>query len=231
LQRETAILWFAANLKPYDLTGGVYFTFGVAGRGFGQAPFAPSPLTATEVLDQEFDGVVGHPIRRAVAQTFPGQWMWDELDASLEILPQPRPDFDSRRALLAHLDTLTGALRTWPHDQVVFGHNGPPDTEPFSPEERDDALSAIGDAKQAIEQDGEQAKAKFEQAWARVRPLLSKLSGWLMARGDDFCKALATSAGEAVGKKLPWLVIVYFNSSKIWHEIDVITKLAEHFLK
>ncbi|MGN6150347.1 MAG: hypothetical protein ACTHPD_17575 [Rhizomicrobium sp.] len=84
-QLATATYWFRSNFRPYELPRGKYFSFGPGGPGFGAGAFAPSPIYAAQVIDEEFGDTIRDTVRKELTEKFFGRWMWvDSTDDVLE---------------------------------------------------------------------------------------------------------------------------------------------------
>jgi hypothetical protein len=230
IQAETGFLWFVSNLKQYDLSGGKYFTFGVPGRGFGQAPFAPAPMSSKLVLDQEFGEVLPVEIRHNIGESLPGDWMWDEIDESLVPSEPPAADFDFAHAIITRLTLIEQALRLSAEVQAGIGHNRSPGERPLSEAEQEQALAALRQAKEAIAASSEMGNVEFKKAWNNFLPVLPRLGNWLLARSDDFGTEFAKAAGKSLGEKAPAILFRSTAIAIILHEAAQINDLAHYFI-
>lgn len=140
VQRQTAFLWFVANLQPFPAPGVTYFGFsgpatspapfildqssldgpdvldGSIG-GFGQGVFAPPNGNARQFLDEEFKEIIPAEVLDQLAAALPGRWSWiDESD------PAPAsPELDN--PLPRELARLARALETVAVPRGGYGHN------------------------------------------------------------------------------------------------------------
>ncbi len=224
-QRATLAFWFLCNLKPYDLTGGHYFSFGVPGRGFGEAPWAPTPVVAAAPIDAEFSEIVDDEQRSAVAKMFPGEWMWIEPPSQPGATsPQElRSAGDLQAELLTRLDQLADDLRRLVPDHGGMGHNLPPDELPVTLEEQAAGLTAIERTLTAVAS-GDARDA--ESRWSDVRPYLEGVRSWLAARLND----LAIEGFKSVGKKLGTLTVMAL-AAQLEHNSHVIQQLLTALAK
>jgi hypothetical protein len=138
IQRETALFWFISNLKPYELGPGPWFGFGNEKSssaqtgtgprdsgdpsigGFGQASFAPSPLQAGPILQEQFGEDLPDDWIRALGVALEGNWMWIEQRISVERVDDAPP---SRSNLQAGLNDLEDFVRKCTPIHGGIGHN------------------------------------------------------------------------------------------------------------
>ena len=171
VQQETALFWFWSNLKPYDLTGGHYFAFDTPGQGWGQAPFAPSRVSALSAIDSEFGGILNESLRRNLGDSLGGSWMWIEDDPVSAPASELQTSADLRSAILTGLDDLAAAIRQLAPAHGRIGHNGPPDELPLTPQEQAEALDTIEQTKAGLAAGGADGATLVKSEWARFAAL------------------------------------------------------------
>ena len=180
VQRETALFWFWSNLKPYDLSDGYYFSFDTPGQGFDQAPFAPSPISASDAIDSEFMGILSESLRHNLGETLSGGWMWIEGDIAPTSISDLHTSTDLQNTILTGLDDLAAAVRQLAPGHGRMGHNGPPDELPLTSQEQDEALDAIEQVKTGLAAGGTDGALLVRAGWAHFAHVSGKLGNWAL---------------------------------------------------
>ena len=226
IQRETVLFWFLLNLKPFDLSSGRWFAFDTPGRGFGQAAFAPSPLKAIDVVNDQFGDVLDASFLQEVVSALPGNWMWDEVTHSTE--PGAiRHSADARQETLLHLDLLKAAIDRLATNHGGMGHNLAPADELLTTQERLATLEAVARTRAGVTAGDAAGLETARTAWLSIAPIAEKLGHWLLARTDDFGTEFSKGAGKSLGEKLPVYTLRMLAAAGVWHEIKIV---AEHLL-
>lgn len=198
VQRETALIWFLANLEPFKLGPGPWFAFDVPGAGFGQGYWAPSPLVAGSVLREQFEGVLPDDLIQAIGAALGNDWMWIEPQAST----QPVGGGASSKAQLqADLDGIESIIRSLVPEHGGIGHNAPDGEEPLTPAEHAAALNSISRIRAGLA--AEPAKAADVKAGALgLAEIGQKLGRYCLTQADTF----VTESNKAVAQKVPHLL-------------------------
>jgi hypothetical protein len=70
---------------------------------------------------------------------------------------------------------------------------------------------------------------QLQTVWSGFVPLAAKLGGWALKQADVFVSGIADEGGKAIGKKLPYLIVL---AAGIWIDhtraSDLIEKLLPH---
>lgn len=228
VQRETALFWFLLNLKPFDLRGGRWFMFDAPGRGFGQAPFAPSPLKAIDVLSGQFGDLLSMDLLQEVSEELAGEWMWEETVRALVPRDAALDQAEARREILAHLDMLTAAIEKLAPDYGGTGHNQPPADEPLTADERRLTLEMVDRAKAGVAAGDRAGLNMAQSAWSSLTPVAEKLGNWLLQRVNDFGTEFAKGAGKSLGEKLPIYALRIIAAAAVWHEVKIVAEQLLH---
>ena len=179
VQQETALVWFLANLKPYDLSGnGPY-----GALNYAPGPYAPSPARAFHALDGEFKGVLPEQLILSIGSTLGNNWMW--IDEPPFERPQPENKGQFEVALLKALAQLSANIERLYTPHGGIGHNHPPNDVPLSPDEQAEALQTIEEVKAAIKD-----PPKMKKAWSALQPALLKIGAWSVAQIATFSEGL-----------------------------------------
>ncbi len=123
LQTEVVWTWFNANFEPFN-ENGPWFRLDDPDWGFGKGQLAPEHRTASDILAEEFQGVVANPVVGEVARLLAARSRFWTL---VERPPEPEPASPQAvvRAALARL--MTAAASDTTDSPGGMGHNqGPP---------------------------------------------------------------------------------------------------------
>ena len=222
IQRDTALFWFASNLKPYS---GPWFSFdGAAGTGFDQAKFAPAPLDAHDVLHSEFDGVLREELVGALGAFLGADWMWKEPFAFTG--DHVASGTANAAILLMQLDEVTDHLRHLGPRRGGIGDNHP--DGPLTEEEQTDALNAVETIRAAVTKGAEVTAEWLKATWIPVARAAEKTGAWAGQLLATFVSDILREGGPAIGKKLPQLIIF---GVAITACTPLVFRLAEAFLK
>lgn len=244
IQRETMAVWYLANFVPAT---GTYFGFAEAQPTPGSAVLNTSPLNAfalnsfprvagfgqgtwfsggraPELLRAEFRENVTADAVSAVATVFEGLWEWKPEEPATTFSTSE----DVRAAITGALDAFEArfkAMTTPEHGGM--GHNGPPEDEPVTSEEKVVVLRAVSDLRMAVSSGSGQSI--LAAVWTGTAAITTKLGGWVLKQVDAFVNSFMPAAGKALGEKLPYLLIaavdVYYEGAHITDLIAVLLKL------
>ena len=214
IQRETALVWFTSNLESFQLGSGPWFGFAETGLplsapgggpigsvpigGFGQGPFAPSPLPAHAVLRQQFEGDLPEALIQALGTALGDDWMWIEPGATAQ---PSEDDAPSKADLQADLDAVEEIIRSLVPQHGEIGHNGPEGTGPLTASEQAVALDAICRIRAGIAADPTQAD-EVKAGTLQLSGTWNRLGIYVLKQADAFI----TEANKAVAQKVPHLM-------------------------
>lgn len=222
-QRNVACFWFLSNFKSYDLSDGKWFSFAGNGAGFGQAPFAPSPLTSEDAIDGEFSNCISIETRRSVAEMFPGNWMWiEDTFTDRRILDDPVSPAELQLYLLAKLDELASQVQRLGASEGGLGHNWASAEMPLTSQDQDAVLDEIEKAKDAITSKDKVGIALFREYLALIS---AKLGSWIASKLDVFVTSFAKSAGTALGQ--PISIGLLGMCIHLWHNSQAVDELLK----
>jgi hypothetical protein len=222
IQQETILFWFALNLRPYDLSGGPWFTFNSQNAGYGRAFLAPSPVSASEAIDREFGDILDPATGEAIAGERPGQWMWNGPPPQLP-LQRDVGDAEFRQEVLRRLGAFERVLEQLSGAPAGVGHNSG-EAAPLSREELDVAREAVAATRAQVAQAA--APENVARAWEPVRPILGKLVCWISSKVD----LLASEAVKSIGQRSGELILVWMVLNAVQHG-NVIEQLLRLILK
>jgi hypothetical protein len=212
VQRETALVWFTANLKPFELGPGPWFGFAEAVlptaipapiggpriAGFDEGFWAPSPLRAGDVLKEQFEGDLPDALIQALGAALGDNWMWMEPETPA----QPDDDVQSSKsALQADLDAVEDIIRSFIPAHGGIGHNAPDEEAPLTAEEHAVALAAIGRIRAGLAAEPTSAD-EVKAGTLGLAEVWQKLGRYVLKQADLFI----TEANKAVAQKVPHLL-------------------------
>jgi len=230
LQRETGIIWFLSNLRPYNLAGGPWLHFDAPGKGWNQGYWAPSPLKAAPILRQEFGQVLGPEVIAGLADSLQGDWMWVERGAAVfavsSDVPQDRDEVVS--GILARLDGIEAALNALAPAHGSIGHNRPPEDLPLAEEDREAGLAAVATIREAAANAFRVILPAVKAAIDRLSKIMDHAGRFLLAQASTFCTAAATAAGAAEGAALQPEIHHY--AAELWHNCQHLFALLERVM-
>lgn len=242
VQRETVMVWFALNFETYDLRkGGPYIGFGRKGSAvWGEGTFAPSPLSAVDILLAEFGETIPHVTLREIAEEIPGQWMHrTNLGPITPPVPSSGEVFSLLRSEFARFESIIRELGTRSVDGMgpdMRGHNNPPeDDAPLTGGEKETVLTNIGKAKEAIAEGTQHDIGRLKAAWSNISPIMFRLGPWIIKQVDNFGTNFSTEAGKSLGNAVgrPQTILWLSGAAGAWHVAQhinaLITKLLEHW--
>jgi hypothetical protein len=240
VQKETALFWFFLNYRPYDLSGQPFFTFGVPGRGFGQAPFAPAPISAAEIIDPQFTDVLPDDLREELKRDLDGQWMIapsgmsdaQVLDAisGFQSSKQPVADPGQDQGLAERLQEIETDLQavldlaegTW--SVIGVGHNRPPepiDDSPVTPDEVRGGIQAVNvyraELSKPVADDALVAACKDTLRSLATR--LSNFARWLEGQSSEFIQVIQKNCGRITAEtilRVGATAVVGAAAAKLW---------------
>lgn len=210
-QNETALFWFLANLKPYDLAVGVPL-FGYASKdasgamvgGFPQGSYVPPPLASLDVLRGEFGALLGDEVLVPLAETLGDNWMWIGAKPPTEINATPEK---LRQDVLKALDELAAQLKQLGPEHGAKGHNQP-EGLPLTADEQNEALEAVGEIREAVAQRTRRSVEWLQARWSAVSSAAAKAGLWAGGLLANFVADILREGGPAIGKKLPHIIMV-----------------------
>lgn len=232
IQKETALFWFLSNFKPYDLsTGGPWFGFSNADgsappniAGFEVGRYAPSPIAAYNVLEEEFEGVVDSLLLLKLGETLGDNWMLKEHAG-----PEVALSGDDKETLIKRLDLIEERMSQLVPIHGGIGHNGAPDDLPLDREIQEEASDAIRDLKSKIRAGATMSIEALRKAWSPVDSAIQRVGQWLMPRLNTFADGFSDSGGKSLGTSASTLVLVgiglYADNPYLW------AALAAHFAR
>lgn len=223
-QRFVMDWWFLANFEPFDRAkGGTYFGFDKDSVGFGQAPFAPVPLTARTILNAEFADVVDNAILDGLAARRPGEWMHiTSPPVSFQNTPQTeeaiRQDISRR---LEVLERQIQSLPTQPEDadrHGIGGNHPPSDIDTPSPRlllkaDKAEALALISECRSDIA-DGAPAR-EVSKVWEKLKPYLPALGILAVGLLEEALKTAVDQIVSDLIQHLPNIIQAYENGATI----------------
>ncbi len=252
IQRETALYWFHLNLEPYDLSkGGPYFGFsGAIGgapigalpigggpniAGFDRGSFAPSPVEARVILQEEFAGVLRDEVTEELGNALAGKWMWKNLPVQPSSIV-PATAAEALTALVPVLDALAGALQGVElpaSEHGGIGHNRPPGEVAFTEEDRRAVLEKIEETKQAVQSDAADAPSRVGSIWSAISPKLLTFGQWAVNRANDFFVEASREAGKSAGKWVIPAAIAYSLGQhasiiSLFHQAGALVEALDH---
>jgi hypothetical protein len=85
-----------------------------------------------------------------------------------------------------------------------MGHNGPPENEPTTPEEKVIVLKAVSDMRLALASGAN--SSVLDAVWSGVSSITAKLGGWALTQVGTFFNNFTPAAGQALGEKWPYIL-------------------------
>lgn len=243
IQRETMAIWYLANLVPAT---GTYFGFAEAQPEQGSALLNTSPLNtftlnssprvggfdqgtwfnggrAPELLRAEFGKNVTADAISAVAAVFEGLWEWkpDEPAATYATTE------DVKAAITGALDVFEARFRAMTPEHGGMGHNGPPEDEPVTSEEKVVVLKAVSNLRMAVLSGSD--VSVLEAVWSGAAGITTKFGGWVLKQVETFFNSFTPAARKALGEKWPYILLaavdVYYEGAHITDLIAMLLKL------
>ncbi|WP_155820060.1 hypothetical protein [Komagataeibacter europaeus] len=223
-QQFVADWWFLANFEPFNRAkGGPYFGFDKDSVGFGQAPFAPVPLTASTILNAEFADVVDNAILEGLAARHPGEWM-HITSPPVSFQNTPQTEEAIRQDIARRLEVLERQIQSLPMqpeavDRHGIGGNYPPSpVDTTSPRlllkaEKAEALAIISKCRSGIS-NGAQA-GTIAALWEKLKPYLAGLGLFVASLLEEALKGAVNQIGSDLIQHLPDLVQMYDNGASI----------------
>ena len=233
IQLETAVFWFLANLRPYDLTiGGPWFGWGeqegvidgVEVAGFGVGKWAPTPVKALEVIKAEFGDVLPPKLIQRLGNELGPNWMWI---VDNDVFSQTEDVGDITSIISIRIESLTSLFLSLQKQQAGIGHNSENNEWPVSNDEIVAAMKALDTVKLALQSGAKFTWATFQSMWLPVYSATVKLGTWAAKQVDTFVSGFVAEAGPALGRELPKYA---FYGAAIWAGHGPIIDLASRLL-
>lgn len=104
-----------------------------------------------------------------------------------------------------------------------MGHNGPPENEPTTPEEKVIVLKAVSDMRLALASGAN--SSVLDAVWSGVSSITAKLGGWALTQVGTFFNNFTPAAGQALGEKWPYIlgaVVIYYHGLHITDRIAML---------
>lgn len=221
VQRETALFWFFANLRPHSRyaedIGTVGQTAGTARPSGVDADAHLSPVDALDVLREEFASVLPNEVVYGLGEFLGFGWVW------IEDARKARAVVEQREAAALALQDLADMLRETTPRHGGPGHNQP-DGIPLSGEDRDEALRSIEDIQKQLRRGKPVQPHWLSKKWAPVQKAITAFGGWAMALADRCITTLCEEGARATGRALPYLIVVGVG---VYHQGPWVLRLLE----
>ncbi len=237
VQRETAVIWFWNNLRPYDLTGRA--TFGFAGStgpsAFNQSTFAPEAIAASSAIDTEFQDSLSQEVRQNIAEVLAGRWMWIDPPTVTPTVEPVNAAAANLAEVVSRLDELAATVRAIisaeGSQQAArayggIGHN----SDELRPTRSmlEQCLVSIQQVKEGLISGGTAGVALAKRAWTQVAEVIKKVGVFVLGLAAAFLLNTATSAGHSFGTHLGDAAWSYAN---FWFQGHELTPLISHLLR
>ncbi|GBQ44502.1 hypothetical protein AA18890_2215 [Komagataeibacter europaeus LMG 18890] len=234
-QMVVADWWFLANFEPFDhAKGGPYFGFSKDSVGFGQAPFAPVPLTASTILNAEFADVVDNAILEGLAARHPGEWM-HITSPPVSFQNTPQTEEAIRQDIARRLEVLEQQIQSLPIRPEAINRHGIGGNYPPSPvdttsprlllkAEKTEALALISECRSGISS-GASSKA-IAGLWEKLKPYIASLGLFAAVLLGEALKGAVNQIGSDLIQHLPDLVQMYDNGANISQLIKTLVGLG-----
>ena len=242
VQKETMAFWFLAH---HTAATGIYFGFGEATPeagvldvsklgnftldrgprigGFDEGTWFNGGR-APELLKKIFEAGAGPAPIEEVADMFGGLWEVKQLEESVTTYATAE---DIRAAIAVALDSFEARFQALTPEHGGMGHNGPPEDEPVTFEEKVTVLKAVSDMRLAVSSGDD--PSVLDAVWSGVSAIAAKLGNWALKQVDTFFTNFTPAAGKALGEKWPYILMaavdVYYERAHITDLITMLLKL------
>ena len=241
VQKETMAFWFMDNYAPAT---GTYFGFtevsheagalggsnlgefqldgGAKIGGFDEGSWFTGGR-ASELLKAVFEVGVGETPIEQVAAIFDGLW---ESKSPKHRITNYATAGDVLAAISGAVDAFEARLLAITPKHGGMGHNGPPEDEPLTADEKARVFEATATMRLTVSTGDD--PAVLDAIWSGLSGTIVRLGGWILKEVDMFLNDFTTAAGKALGEKSPHLLVavgVWFDGAHITDLISTLLKM------